>query len=64
MPKTYIQKFQLIQLVKQWYYQTVQYGVVKNPDLLKTKMERIIKNISKVPMLGDILMYTYKKWTK
>ena len=27
-------------MLKQWYYQTAQYVVVKNPDLLKTKKQK------------------------
>ena len=50
-------------MVEQWYYQNVQYAVVKNLDLLKIAKEAkgLLSNfsvrtpLSKVPILGDIL---------
>ena len=48
--------------VGQWYYQNVQYVVVKNLDLLNTKKQKgllsklgIKTPLSKIPILGDIL---------
>ena len=38
--KTQIQKFQKQVMVEQWYYQNVQYAVVKNQHLLKTKKQK------------------------
>ena len=38
--KTYIQTFQVLVMVKQLYYQSVQYVIVKNPDLLKIKKQK------------------------
>ena len=34
-----IRKFLLLGLAEQWYYQNLQYVVVKNPDLLNTKKQ-------------------------
>ena len=44
-------------MVRQWYYQSVQYVVVKNLDLnLGLLSELGIRTpLSKVPILGDIL---------
>ena len=49
-------------MVGQWYYQNVQYAVVKNQDFLKTKKQKdflsnlgIKTPLSKVPILGDVL---------
>ena len=33
-------KFPVLVMVKQWYYQNVQYAVVKNQDLLKIKKQK------------------------
>ena len=38
--KIQIQKFQILVMVKQWYYKNAQYGVGKNQDLLKIKKEK------------------------
>ena len=38
--KIQIQKSRILVMVKQWYYQSVQYAVVKNQDLLKTKKQK------------------------
>ena len=32
-------KFQMLVMVGQWYYQNVQYVVIKNQDLLKIKKQ-------------------------
>ena len=49
-------------LVKQWYYQNVQYVVVKKSRFIKNKeAKRLLSKLgiktplSKVPILGDIL---------
>ena len=49
-------------MVEQWYYQNVQYVIVKNQDLLKTKKQKgLLSNLgikaplTKVPILRDIL---------
>ena len=39
--KTYIQKFRVLVMVNQWYYQNMQYAVVKSQDLLKTKKQKV-----------------------
>ena len=41
--KTFIQQFQKLEMVEQYYYQNVLYVVVKNHDLLKNKKKRITK---------------------
>ena len=38
--KIEIQKFRVVVMVGQWYYQNVQYAVVKNQDLLKIKNQK------------------------
>ena len=38
--KIKIQEFQIQVMVEQWYYQNVQYVVVKNQDLLKIKKQK------------------------
>ena len=35
-----IQKFQKLAMVKQWYYQSVLYKVLKSQNLLKSKKEK------------------------
>ena len=40
IPKTSIQKFQVLVMVKQLYHQSVQYVIVKNPDILKIKKQK------------------------
>ena len=49
-------------MVEQWYYQDVQYVIVKNQDLLKNQEAKgLLSNLgiktplSKVLILGDIL---------
>ena len=51
-------------MVGQWYYQNVQYAVVKNQDLIKNQEAKGLLNklgiktpSSKVPILGDILFW-------
>ena len=51
-------RVQILVTLKQWYYQNVQYVVIKNPDFLNIKKQR---TLSKLPILGDILFWTYKK---
>ena len=55
-------KFLLVVMAGQWYYQSVQYVVVKNLDLLKKqKAKGLLSKLgirtpwSKVPISGDIL---------
>ena len=51
--------------VKHWYYQNVQYAVIKNQDLFIKNQEAkgLLSNLglrtplSKVPILGDILFW-------
>ena len=57
-----MRKFQILVMVKQWYYQNAQYAVVKNQDLIKNwEAEGLLSNLglrtplSKVPLSGDIL---------
>ena len=57
-----MRKFQILVMVKQWYYQNPQYAVVKNQDLLKNwEAKGLLSNLglrtplSKVPLSGDIL---------
>ena len=57
-----MRKFQILVMVKQWYYQNPQYAVVKNQDLLKNwEAKGLLSNVglrtplSKVPLSGDIL---------
>ena len=57
-----MRKFQILVMVKQWYYQNPQYAVVKNQDLLKNwEAKGLVSNLglrtplSKVPLSGDIL---------
>ena len=38
--KTWIQEFQILEMVKQWYYQNVHHAVVKSQDLLKIKKQK------------------------
>ena len=38
--KTYLQEIQVLVMVKQWYYENVQYMVVKNQGLLKIKKQK------------------------
>ena len=56
-----MQKFQIQVTVEQWYYQNVQYVVVKDRDLFKNQEAKgllsnlgIRKTLIKVPLLGDI----------
>ena len=49
-------------MVEQWYYESVQYMIAKNQDLLKNQEAKgLLSNLgigaplSKVPILGDIL---------
>ena len=55
-------------MVEQWYYQNVQYVIVKNQDLLKTKKQKgLLSNLgikaplTKVPILRDILFWMHIK---
>ena len=57
-----MRKFQILVMVKQWYYQNPQDAVVKNQDLLKNwEAKGLLSNLglrtplSKVPLSGDIL---------
>ena len=57
-----MRKFQILVMVKQWYYQNPQYAVVKNQDLLKNwEAKGLLSNLglrtplSKVPLSGNIL---------
>ena len=57
-----MQKFQIQVTVEQWYYQNVQYVVVKDRDLFKNQEAKgLLSNLGirttfiKVPLLGDIL---------
>ena len=57
-----MQKFQIQVTVEQWYYQNVQYVVVKDGDLFKNQEAKgLLSNLGirttfiKVPLLGDIL---------
>ena len=59
-------------MVKQWYYQNVEYAVVKNQDLVKIKNEeakRLLSNLglrmplSKVPILGNFLFWIEFHWS-
>ena len=38
--ETYIQKFRVVVMVGQWYYQNAEYAVVKSQDLLKIKKQK------------------------
>ena len=56
-------------MIGQWYYQNVQYAVVKNQDFLKTKKQKdflsnlgIKTPLSKVPVLGDALFWMQFHW--
>ena len=61
-------------MVEQWYYENVQYVIVKNQDLLKNKKQKgmlsdlgVRTPLSKVPILDDNFnVYTklYIKWMK
>ena len=58
-------------MVKQWYYQNVQYVIVKNQDLLKKQeASEILSNlalktpINKIPLLGNILLWMQFHWTQ
>ena len=49
-------------MVKQWYYQIVQYAVIKKSRFIKNQeAKRLLSNsglrkpLSRVPILGDIL---------
>ena len=49
-------------MVEQWYYENVQYVIVKNQDLLKNKKQKgmlsdlgVRTPLSKVPILDDNL---------
>ena len=43
-------------MVEQWYYQNVQYVVVKNQEAKGLLKNLVVRTpISKVPVLGDIL---------
>ena len=59
-------------MVKQWYYQNVEYAVVKNQDLVKIKNQeakRLLSNLgfrmplSKVPILGNFLFWVEFHWS-
>ena len=54
--------FEVLEMVEQWYYQNVQYVVVKNLRFMKNQEAKgLLSNLgvrtplSKVPILGDIL---------
>ena len=60
--KTQIQKFQVLVMGKQWYYQNVQYEAVKKSRFIKNQEAKgLLSNLgirtplNKVPILGDIL---------
>ena len=56
--KTKIQKFRVLVMVGQWYYQNVQYVVVKNQEAEGLLSNLDIKApLNKVPVLGDILFW-------
>ena len=43
-------------MVEQWYYQNVQYVIVKNQEATGLLSNLVVRTpLSKVPMLGDIL---------
>ena len=56
--------FQVVVMVGQWYYQNVQYVVVKNLEFIKNQEAKgLLSNLglrtplSKLPILGAILFY-------
>ena len=51
--KTFIQKFQVLVMVGQRYYQSVPYMVVENSGFIKNQETK--GPLSKVPILGAIL---------
>ena len=57
-----MREFQKRVMVEQWYYENVQYVIVKNQDLLKNKKQKgmlsdlgVRTSLSKVPILDDNL---------
>ena len=57
-----MREFQKRVMIEQWYYENVQYVIVKNQDLLKNKKQKgmlsdlgVRTPLSKVPILDDNL---------